>query len=147
MAMSRLKPTSPAAHMRSNARHVTAITAFETVFALVAVELRAAIFAVRGGDAARAIRSLTAAAHALDDASHCHAHAGPAARHGPHGGCALSGEDQGYPAVQVPARKVTARISRGSIRCILQQPQPHSALDGRTPDQAYFTALPVRVAA
>ena len=25
--------------------------------------------------------------------------------------------------------------------------RPHSALDGRTPDQAYFTALPVRVAA
>ncbi len=48
---------------------VRMLQSFETVFALVAVELRAAILAVRGGDAARAIRALTAAGDALDDAS------------------------------------------------------------------------------
>jgi tryptophan 2,3-dioxygenase len=42
---------------------------FETVFALVAVELRAAILALRVGDVARAILALTTAARALDDAS------------------------------------------------------------------------------
>jgi tryptophan 2,3-dioxygenase len=48
---------------------VRMLQCFETVFSYVALELRAAIFAVRSGDAARAIRALNVAAHALHDAA------------------------------------------------------------------------------
>ena len=40
-----------------------------------------------------------------------------------------------------------ARISIGRYLDFYNCPRPHSTLDGATPDQAYFTPLPIRMAA
>jgi tryptophan 2,3-dioxygenase len=48
---------------------VRMLQGYETAFALVAVELRAAIIGAGGGDAARATRALNAAARVMDDAA------------------------------------------------------------------------------
>jgi putative transposase len=40
-----------------------------------------------------------------------------------------------------------ARISIGRYLAFYNGRRPHSSLDGMTPDQAYFTPLPVRAAA
>src|SRR5258705_3004122 len=40
-----------------------------------------------------------------------------------------------------------ARTSTGSYLDFYNTPQPHSSLTGMTPDQAYFTPLPLRMAA
>jgi putative transposase len=40
-----------------------------------------------------------------------------------------------------------ARNSIGHYLDFYNGRRPHSSLDGRTPDQAYFTSLPLRLAA
>jgi hypothetical protein len=46
------------------------------------------------------------------------------------------------------ARNVTeARTSIGRYFDFYNRRRPHASLDGTTPDQAYFTALPFRLAA
>ena len=62
---------------------------------------------------------------------------------------AASAYDRDQPGL---ATAEAARVSdaRNSIGCYLDfynRRRPHSSLDGSTPDQAYFTSLPIRIAA
>ncbi len=62
-------------------------------------------------------------------------------------GCRRTVTDRINGPARFSAARVNARASIGRYLDFYNGRRPHSSLDGTTPDQAYFTPLPIRMAA